>query len=140
MFLLDTNVVSELRKVSVGTADRGLSQWALSVDPETLYLSVVSVQEIETGILLKSRRDPLQGAMLRRWLMERVLPTFEGRILPVDLTVALRSAALHVPTPRPTHDALIAATALVHRLTVVTHNVADFVSTGVPLLNPGEPR
>lgn len=136
MYLLDTNVVSELRKIRAGKADRNVAAWADSVDATELYLSVITVQELEIGVQLMERRDPTQGALFRAWLNSHVLPAFAGRILPVDSAVALRSAALHVPAPRPVRDGLIAATALVHGMTVVTRNVADFEPTGVPTVNP----
>lgn len=136
MYLLDTNVVSELRKIRLGKADRHVAAWADQVEASDLYLSVISLQELEIGVLLAERRDPAQGAILRVWLTTRVLPAFKGRILSVDGAVAQRSARLHVPDPRPVRDALIAATALVHGMTVVTRNVADFEPTGVLLLNP----
>ncbi len=139
MFILDTNVVSELRKVRLGRADPNVARWADSVDATDLYLSAITVQELEMGVLLAERRDPPQGAMFRVWFESHVLPAFAGRILPVDAAVAKRSAALHVPDPRPAMDSLIAATALVHGLTVVTRNVADFESCGVLILNPWEP-
>ena len=138
MFVLDTNVVSELRKIRLGRADRCVEQWADSVDSVDLYLSTITVQELEIGVLLAERRDPPQGAVFRAWLDSHVLPAFAGRILPVDTAVAQRSAKLHVPDPRPVRDCLIAATALVHGMTVVTRNVADFESSGVVLLNPWE--
>jgi toxin FitB len=136
MFLLDTNVVSELRKVRLGKADAHVAAWADSVDATDLYLSVITIQELEIGVRLAERRDPAQGAAFRAWLTAHVLPAFTGRILVVDTAVALRSAQLHVPDVHPVRDALIAATALVHGMTVVTRNVADFQSTGVPTLNP----
>ena len=136
MFILDTNVVSELRKISVGTAHPNVALWADSVNASSLYLSVITLLEIELGILQLERRDPRQGAVLRRWLEASVLPEFEGRILPFDTLVAQRCASLHVPDRRAERDAMIAATALVHGLTVVTRNHSDFQSTGVPLLNP----
>jgi len=139
MFVLDTNVVSELRKVRLGRADANVAQWADSVNAEDLYLSVITVQELEIGVLLAEHRDPAQGAVFRTWLRSHVLPTFEGRILPVDTAVGLRSAKLHVPNPRPFRDGLIAATALVHGMTVVTRNMADFEATGVAMLNPWDP-
>lgn len=138
MLLLDTNVVSELRRVRLGKADANVAAWAETVDAADLYVSAITVQEIEIGILLAERRDPEQGRIFRIWLDRHVLPAFAGRILPVDTEVALRSARLHVPDPRPIRDGLIAATALVHGLTVVTRNVADFAPTGVRTLNPWE--
>ena len=136
MYLLDTNVVSELRKVRLGKADVHVAEWADSVDAADLYVSVITLQELEIGVLLAERRDPAQGAVLRAWLNAQVLPAFNGRILSIDTAVAQRSARLHVPDPRPVRDGLIAATALVHGMTVVTRNVADFELTGVVVLNP----
>jgi len=136
MFLLDTHVISELRKARAGKADPNVTRWARIAPTGSLYLSVIVVQELEIGTLLAERRDPSQGSLLRAWLDEHVLPTFAERILPVDTSVARRSAALHFPDPRPIRDGLIAATALIHGMTLVTPNVADFRSTGVLLLNP----
>jgi len=140
MYLLDTNVVSELRKIRLGRADSHVAAWADSIDAADLYLSAITVQELEIGVLLAERRDPQQGAIFRTWLNDHVLPAFAGRVLAIDIAVAQRSARLHVPDPRPVRDALIAATALVHRMTVVTRNVADFESTGVPTLNPWDEK
>lgn len=136
MYLLDTNVVSELRKIRLGKADGHVAAWADSMDAADLYLSVVTIQELEIGVLLAERRDPSRGAVFRAWLNDHVLPAFSGRILAVDTAVALRSARLHVPDPHPVRDGLIAATALVHSMTVVTRNVADFEPTGARTLNP----
>jgi hypothetical protein len=136
MFLLDTNVISELRKARAGKADRNVAAWARAVPAGSLFLSAIVIQELEIGTLLAERRDPPTGAILRAWLDDHVLPAFAERILSVDTTVARRSAALHVSDPRPVRDGLIAATGLVHGMTVVTRNVADFAPTGVPLLNP----
>jgi predicted nucleic acid-binding protein len=136
MYLLDTNVVSELRKAKSGKADANVMAWASSVLPNSLFISAISLLELETGILLVERRDPAQGALLRAWMAGHVLPAFEGRVLAVDTHVALRCARLHVPDPRPDRDALIAATALTHEMTVVTRNTADFEPTGVPTINP----
>ena len=136
MYLLDTNVVSELRKVHTGKASPQVVAWANSVTPASLFLSAISVLELETGILLVERRDTKQGKALRDWLETQVLPAFDGRILVVDTAVARQCARLHVPDPRSDRDALIAATALVHGMTVVTRNVDDFKATGVALLNP----
>lgn len=136
MFLLDTNVLSELRKAGDGKADPNVVAWLSGVDASAVYLSAITLLEIELGILRIERRDSRQGAMLRTWMTERILPEFSGRVLPVDATIALRCAALHVPDPRPERDAWIAATALVHGLTVATRNTADFEGSGVALLNP----
>lgn len=136
MFVLDTNVVSELRKAKAGKADPNLVAWAQRLSPGQLFISAITVLELETGVLLVERRDPQQGAMLRTWLDGHVLPSFAGRILAVDSAVAQRCAGLHVPDPRAERDALIAATALVHGMTVATRNTADFSATGVALVNP----
>jgi toxin FitB len=136
MFVLDTNVVSELRKVRTGKADVNVAAWAATVDAAALFVSAITIMELETGVLRVEQRDVTQGAMLRAWLDQHVLPEFTGRVLPVDTVVAQRCARLHVPDPRSERDALIAATALVHGMTVVTRNVADFMATGVAILNP----
>ena len=136
MFLLDTNLVSELRKIRLGKADPNVADWADSVEAGDLYLSAITLQELEISVLLAERRDPLQGAVFRVWLNAQVSPAFAARILSVDTAVTLRSARLHVPDPRPVRDGLIAATALVHGMTVVTRNVADFEPTGVAVFNP----
>jgi len=136
MYILDTNVVSELRKAK--KADQNVKNWAHPLPAGSLYISVISVLELEIGILLIERRDQDQGRILRAWMERHVLPTFSGRILAIDTAVALRCATLHVPNPRSDRDALIAATALVHGLTVATRNVADFGRMGVGVLNPWE--
>jgi len=136
MFILDTNVVSELRKAKAGTADKNVIAWASSVPAGALFLSVITLLELETGVLLVERRDPAQGAVLRSWLDSHVLPAFAGRVLAVDVAVAQRCAQLHVPDRRADRDALIAATALVHGMTVVTRNVGDFERTGASILDP----
>lgn len=135
-FLLDTNVVSELRKAKAGKADPNVAAWAASVPVGSLFVSVITILELETGVLLVERRDPPQGALLRFWLDSHVLPAFRDRVLSIDICVAQRCARLHVPDPRAERDALIAATALVHGMTVVTRNVSDFVPAGAPSLNP----
>ncbi len=136
MFVLDTNVVSELRKARHGRADPNVVAWADSVDAGALYISAITVLELEAGVLRMERRDPSQGAMLRTWLDQQVLAEFKDRVLPIDTAVAKRCAGLHVPDPRAERDALIAATALVHGMTVVTRNTMDFASTGAPLIDP----
>ncbi|CAN7368880.1 type II toxin-antitoxin system VapC family toxin [Phyllobacterium sp. LjRoot231] len=140
MYILDTNVVSELRRIRSNKADPNVAAWAESVDAVDLYLSVITIQELEIGVLLTERRDRSQGAILRAWLDDHVLPAFADRILAVDATVAQRSAGLHVPNPRPVRDGLIAATALVHGMVVVTRNVSDFEPTGVGSFNPWTER
>jgi toxin FitB len=136
MYLLDTNVISELRKANTGKADPQVVAWASGVSPASLFVSAISVLELETGILQVERRDAVQGKMLRQWLETQVLPTFAERVLAVDTAVARQCARLHVPDPRSDRDALIAATAMAHGMTVVTRNVADFEPTGCALLNP----
>lgn len=133
MFLLDTNVVSELRRPP--KADPNVLSWAAGVPVEQHFLSVVTIMEIEQGILLLGRRDGAQAAVLKRWL-NALLPRFEGRILPFDLAAAFHCATLHVPDPRPGRDSMIAATASVHGLTVVTRNTKDFADCGVATLDP----
>lgn len=138
MYLLDTNVIAELRKATSPKVDQKVLAWVNSVSTASLFLSVITVLELEIGTLLVERRDPIQGVVLRSWLNTHVVPTFSDRILPIDTTVAQRCARLHVPDPRSDRDALIAATALVHAMTVVTRNIDDFTPTGVELLNPWE--
>jgi len=138
MYVLDTNVVSELRKIVAGKADRNVASWAVGVPVSSLFLSAVTILELELGILRLERRDTVQGSILRDWLEQYVLPTFQDRILPVNTSVARRCATLHIPDPRPERDAYIGATALVHGMTVVTRNQADFMPLGVQVLNPWE--
>jgi predicted nucleic acid-binding protein len=136
MLLLDTNVLSELRKINVGKGDARVKTWAEHVDPNTLFISVVSVLELQVGTELMERRDARQGAALRFALEQQVLPAFAGRVLSIDLAVTRRCASLHVPDPRPYRDSFIAATALVHGMTVVTRNCAHFVAMDVAVFNP----
>jgi predicted nucleic acid-binding protein len=134
VFLLDTNVVSELRRAD--RADRAVVAWASATASTQFYISAISVLELELGVLLIERRNASQGMVLRRWLEDQVLPRFQGRILPVDTPVARCAAGLHVPNTRSERDALIAATAIVAGLTVATRNTVDFEPTGVRLINP----
>lgn len=133
-YLVDTNVWSELR--NRGRSDPNVRAWAQGVGETELYLSVVTVFELERGVLLVERRDAQQGLRLRTWLEQNVLTPFAARILPVDAGIARRCAAFHVPDPRPERDAMIAATAVAHGLTVVTRNTTDFEPMGVSFLNP----
>jgi hypothetical protein len=134
MFLLDTNVLSELRRPE--KADPKVFAWASGLPTAESFISAITLLELELGALLVERRDQFQGRILRNWLDGQVLPRFEGRILPVDAVVALRCAGLHVPDRRAERDALIAATALVHGMSVVTRNDGDFLGTGVAVVNP----
>lgn len=135
-FLLDTNVVSELWKAVRGKAEHNVVAWLTAVAPESLFLSVITVFEVETGLLRLERRDPKQAVPMRNWFERRLLHQFKGRILQLDLLAIRQCAVLHVPDCMPDMDSLIAATALVHDMTIVTRNVKDFEHTGVRLINP----
>lgn len=136
MYLLDTNVISELRKLGDNKADPQVVRWFSSVSSDQLYLSVISLLELEKGIMRIERKDQAQGKLLRHWLEHQVIPIFSDRILPVDVAVVKVCAKLHTPDPKPESDALIAATALVHGMTVVSRNIKDFQTTTVSLINP----
>ena len=136
MYLLDTNVVSELRKAKRGLADERVVRWAMQTNAKSLFLSVITILELETGVFQMERKDPLQGQVLRLWLEDKVKRAFSGRILAVDEAVASQCARLHVPDRRPDADALIAATAIVHGFRLVTRNVDDFQGIPVPVVNP----
>jgi predicted nucleic acid-binding protein len=136
MFLLDTCVVSELRKVEP-KADPGLLKWAAKTPATSMYLSTISLYELELGVLLMERRDSISGDVLRTWLSETVIPTFAKRLLPIDGRVAVRASALHVPNPAPLADSFIGATALVHGMALVTRNAGDFERfDGLKVVNP----
>ncbi|MBF4999765.1 type II toxin-antitoxin system VapC family toxin [Nocardia sp. BSTN01] len=137
-FLLDTNVVSELRK-SARSVDPAVRAWIAGRRPSELYLSVVTVMELELAVARVERRDAAQGKKLRMWLEEDVLDVFAGRILALDLTSARRAGRLHVPDPRPERDAMIGATASEHGMTLVTRNLRDFEPMGVPTIDPWQP-
>jgi toxin FitB len=136
MYLLDTNVISEFRRAQRGKAHPNVIYWANSVPEESMFLSAISILELEIGALQMERRDKVQGAMLRLWMEKSVLPVFSNRILPLDYFIAMQCAALHVLNPQSERDAMIAATALVHGMTIVTRNISDFESTGVTVFNP----
>lgn len=138
MYLLDTNIVSELRKAPSGKANENVVNWAASISSSSLYISVITIMELETGILLKERKDPAQASLLHAWFNTKVLPAFESRVIPIDKEIALKCASLHVPDPDPRsgRDTFIAASAIVHGMTVVTRNVKDYDSSKVELLNP----
>ncbi len=136
MFVIDTNVVSEIRKASTRRTDPEVAHWADNEPAGNFYLSVVTIMEIEIGIQRAARRDHFQGEHLRDWLDSQLLPLFQGYILDINIEIARRCATLFVPDPRPERDALIAATALVHNMTVVTRNTRDFEPMGVAVINP----
>ena len=136
MYLLDTNVVSELRKAKSRKIDSHVQAWAIGTPPASMFLSTICILELERATLLMQRRDAVQASLLRAWLESHILPGFAGRILPVDIAIARRCAAMHVPDPCSYRDSLIAATAIVHGMTVVTRNVRHFEPTGATLLNP----
>ncbi|MEM7209794.1 MAG: type II toxin-antitoxin system VapC family toxin [Pseudomonadota bacterium] len=136
MFLIDTNVISELRKARSGKTDPNVLAWAEAVDANQLFLSAISVMELEMGVLQIERRDQAQGELLRDWFENQVLPEFEDRIIPVDTAVARDCARLHIPNPRSERDALIAASAIVHRMRLVTRNTTDFEVEDLEVLNP----
>lgn len=133
MFLLDTNVVSELRKAT--RAEPAVLAWASGQAPDMFHLSTMTLMELEIGVLRIERRDKTQGDRLRRWL-QHVVTHFDRRVLDIGTDIARACAKLHVPDPRPERHALIAATALVRGLTVVTRDTADFAPMGVAVLNP----
>ncbi|MCL2345025.1 MAG: type II toxin-antitoxin system VapC family toxin [Desulfobulbus sp.] len=138
MYLLDTNVLSELRKAPA-TRSPQVTAWATAQNKEILFISVVSLMEIRRGIVkLEQRGDAVQAAMLTRWLHQHILPAFSGRIFSIDPATALRAAELPWSAPNDYRDALIAATALTHGMTVVSRNIKDFAATGAKLLNPWE--
>ena len=134
MFLLDTNVVSELRRPD--KTNPRVKAWAGNVPVTQCFLSAITILEIEQGALLIARKDAAQGGLLRTWIDRDVLSRFAGRVLPIDTAIAQRCAQLHVPNPRSDRDAMIAATALEHGMSVVTRNVADFAGMRVRLVNP----
>jgi predicted nucleic acid-binding protein len=138
-FLLDTNVVSELRKASLGRIDPNVARWAEGIHPADFCVSVITIHELEVGVLRLERRDAVQGAGYRTWL-DSVIRAFDGRILGIDTAIAVKAAQFTVPDPHPVEDGLIAATASVYGLTVVTRNVEDFRPTGVSIFNPWNPH
>ncbi len=136
MYLLDTNVISESRKVNAGRANAGVANWTTMTSKADMFVSVITLMEIEQGILQLNRKDKRQSILLRDWFENTVKPSFADRIFDVDQHIASLCASLHVPDKRPANDALIASTAIVHDLTLVTRNVTDFVDMPVRVFNP----
>ena len=137
MYLLDTVVVSETRKIRTGRADPGVASWVAQVDHDLAYISAITIQELELGVLLAERRDPASGTILRHWLDTDVYEAFNRRTLPVDATVARLAASLHVPDPAPANDALIGATAIANNMVLATRTARDFERfPGLEVLNP----
>lgn len=136
MYLLDTNTLSELR-AGKPNQSQAVRAWAAQVQPAALFVSSITILEIETGLRLLERRAPPQGQAIRAWF-EAVRKRFAGRVLPFGEQAAIVCAGLHVPNPQSVKDGMIAAIALEHGLTVVTRNTKDFEKTGVALLNPWE--
>ena len=136
MYLLDTNIISEMRKVKQDKADKNVLACLESVNGNLFYTSAVVMMELERGVLRMERKDPAQGRSLRLWLDETTREIFAGRILPIDEHTAAICARLHIPDPAPENDAWIAASAIQHGLTLVTRNTADFAAGGARLLNP----
>ena len=136
MFLLDTNVISDMRKIDSGRADSHVSTWIDELDASDFYVSVVTLAELDYCIRFKHRRYPNQSLFLRRWFNHSVLPFFEDRIVTIDFQVAMKYSEINVPNHLPDRDSWIAATALVHNFVVVTRNTKDFEASGVALYTP----
>lgn len=134
MYVLDTYVISEIRKLQ--QADSNVAKWVNSVDADDMYISVITLMEVEKGILKLERQG--EGAAFRHWFNNQVIPGFSDRTLPIDTDIALTCAKMHIPDKRKESDSLIAATALIHNMTVVTRDLKDFQRLGVELINPWE--
>lgn len=138
MYLLDTNVLSEIRKIRKGTADAGVRKWAEDCPKAMMYISAITLLELERGTVGMEAKDAAQGAVYRRWLEEVIKPEFHGKILPIDAEIAVLCAKMHVPDRRGFADSLIAATAVRHNMQVVTRNEKDFAHLGARVFNPFE--
>jgi toxin FitB len=138
MYLLDTNIISESRKLGTTRIDRHAARWFAQIDVEATFVSVMTLFELERGVRQIERRDAAQGSVLRRWLSDQIMTTYEQRTLPLTRAVALVCASLHIPDPKSERDAWIAATAIDAGLILVSRNVGDFATMGVGLINPFE--
>ena len=136
MYLVDTNVISEMRKIRHRKADPNVTAWVNSVNPNLFYTSIVVMMELQRGVMGKHRTDPEQGKRLQQWFDISVKAIFDKRVLYIDDHIAEACAGLHVPNPKPENDAWIAATAIAHGLTLVTRNVSDFDGIAVDIINP----
>ena len=136
MYLLDTNTISELRKVAIGKGNTAVAAWAARQDFRDCHTSAVVMMELERGVLSMERKDATQGEVLRTWLDQKIKRDFKERILAIDATTAGICARLHIPDRSPENDAWIAAQAIQHGLTVVTRNEKDFAELGVQVWNP----
>jgi len=136
MYIFDTNVISELRKTKSGRANRAVVRWSQSVPADSIFLSAICVYEVKLGIVKLATRNPSEAQRLGDWLLLTIIPSFAGRILPLDENVAILLAGMMAPKTRPYRDAIIAATAQHHGYTVVTRNLRDFEELPVRVINP----
>lgn len=136
MYLLDTETAAELRKASMRRGDQGLRDWAASVDVKDVYLSAITLQELEMGVRLSERDDTKRGTVLRDWMTRQVIHHLSARVLPINTAIALKAAEFHGQRARTLSHAFIAATASVHSLSVVTRHVPSFSDTGLNIVNP----
>ncbi len=139
MFLLDTNIISESRKLGTSRIDPHVALWLSRIDVEVTYVAAMTMFELERGVQQMEHRDAKQGVVLRRWLNDQIMTTYEHRTLPLTRDVALICAGLHIPDPKSERDAWIAATAIDAELTLVSRSVDDFANMGVGLINPFDP-
>lgn len=140
MYLLDTNIISEIRKLAKNKCDKNVADWVRSTSKDLMFTNAVVMMELERGVMSIERKDTTQGELLRHWFEMDVKPAFHGKILKIDEQTAQICAKLHIPDYAPENDAWIAACAIQHNLVLVTRNTADFARTGVKLFNPFEER